>query len=121
MDEAAGVSWSVERVLEMISANARAWRGDGLKIFTELRFLYEEEEYPEEFFVPYVWTLVCSHSTAIRWDKARVLLFAPPSAPAPVVEEEEEEDGGAPGERWRPYGANCNTVFKIINNIGGRF
>ena len=56
--------------------SARAWRGDGIKLFTELRFTYEEEANPEEFFVPYVWSLVCAHS-GIPWDPAAIALFAP--------------------------------------------
>jgi len=32
------------------------------QMFTELKFTYEEELHPEEFFVPYVWTLVVAHS-----------------------------------------------------------
>lgn len=31
-------SWSVAEVLEVVKANARGWRGDGLKLFAELRF-----------------------------------------------------------------------------------
>lgn len=31
-------AWSVSEVLEVIKANARGWRGDGLKLFAELRF-----------------------------------------------------------------------------------
>ncbi len=30
---------------------------DRLKKFPELKFKYVEEEQPEDFFVPYVWTL----------------------------------------------------------------
>lgn len=31
-------AWSVAEVLEVVKANARGWRGDGLKLFAELRF-----------------------------------------------------------------------------------
>lgn len=31
-------------------------------MFTQLRFTYEQESHPEEFFIPYVWQLVLS-----RW------------------------------------------------------
>lgn len=33
-----------------------------LQMFTQLRFTYEQESHPEEFFIPYVWQLVLS-----RW------------------------------------------------------
>lgn len=52
--------WSVEKVLQVIIINCRSWRGDGMKMFTQLRFTYEQESHPEEFFIPYVWQLVLS-------------------------------------------------------------
>ncbi|CAI8604607.1 unnamed protein product [Vicia faba] len=53
--------WSVNEVLQVIIVNCRSWRGDGMKMFTQLRFMYEQESHPEEFFIPYVWQLVLSH------------------------------------------------------------
>uniref|UniRef100_A0A7N0ZW86 Dymeclin n=1 Tax=Kalanchoe fedtschenkoi TaxID=63787 RepID=A0A7N0ZW86_KALFE len=52
--------WSVEKVLQVIITNCRSWRGDGMKMFTQLRFTYEQESHPEEFFIPYVWQLALS-------------------------------------------------------------
>lgn len=52
--------WSVEKVLQVIIINCRSWRGEGMKMFTQLRFTYEQESHPEEFFIPYVWQLVLS-------------------------------------------------------------
>ncbi|KAF8369494.1 hypothetical protein HHK36_032488 [Tetracentron sinense] len=52
--------WSVEKVLQVIIMNCRSWRGEGMKMFTQLRFTYEQENHPEEFFIPYVWQLVLS-------------------------------------------------------------
>ncbi|KAF6173382.1 hypothetical protein GIB67_027077 [Kingdonia uniflora] len=57
-----GGEWSVEKVLQVIIINCRSWRADGMKMFTQLRFTYEQENHPEEFFTPYVWQLVLSHS-----------------------------------------------------------
>ncbi|KAH9298090.1 hypothetical protein KI387_029772 [Taxus chinensis] len=54
--------WSVEKVLQIIIANCRSWRGEGMKMFTQLRFTYEQELHPEEFFIPYVWQLAVSQS-----------------------------------------------------------
>ncbi|KAI8024466.1 Dymeclin [Camellia lanceoleosa] len=55
--------WSVEKVLKVIIINCRSWRGEGMKMFTQLRFTYEQESHPEEFFIPYVWQLVISRSS----------------------------------------------------------
>ncbi|XVF28768.1 hypothetical protein REPUB_Repub15cG0059100 [Reevesia pubescens] len=52
--------WSVEKVLLFIINNCRSWRGEGMKMFTQLHFSYEQESHPEEFFIPYVWQLVLS-------------------------------------------------------------
>ncbi|XP_061376168.1 uncharacterized protein LOC133318196 [Gastrolobium bilobum] len=52
--------WSVNEVLQVIIVNCRSWRGDGMKMFTQLRFTYEQESHPEEFFIPYVWQLLLS-------------------------------------------------------------
>ncbi|KAK2980650.1 hypothetical protein RJ640_011458, partial [Escallonia rubra] len=54
--------WSVEKVLEVIIITCRSWRGEGMKMFNQLRFTYEQESHPEEFFIPYVWQLVVSRS-----------------------------------------------------------
>ncbi|WOK97109.1 dymeclin [Canna indica] len=53
--------WSVDKVLQVIIINSRSWRGEGMKMFTQLKFTYEQESHPEEFFIPYVWRLVLSH------------------------------------------------------------
>lgn len=109
MDESAGGDWSVERVLGMVTTMARSWRGDGIKLFTELRFTYEEEANPEEFFVPYVWSLVCAHS-GIPWDPAAIALFEASDGFDQAGEDDGEfEDNlaessrGRSGEHPRPH------------------
>ncbi|KAG2404615.1 uncharacterized protein HKW66_Vig0115370 [Vigna angularis] len=52
--------WSVNEVLQVVIVNCRSWRVDGMKMFTQLHFTYEQESHPEEFFIPYVWKLVLS-------------------------------------------------------------
>eukprot|EP00897_Mesotaenium_endlicherianum_P006674 jgi/Mesen1/6034/ME000308S05228 len=92
MDDKAmeGGEWSVERVLDLVVGHTRAWRADGLKMFTELRFTYEEELHPEEFFVPYVWSLVFAHSQ-VPWYADYITLFPV----RPVAELEEIYDADA--------------------------
>ncbi|KAG9133625.1 hypothetical protein Leryth_019459 [Lithospermum erythrorhizon] len=67
--------WSVEKVLQLIITNCRSWRGEGIKMFTTLRFTYEQESHPEEFFIPYVWKLVMS-SSGLSFDLGNINLFA---------------------------------------------
>ena len=45
-----------------------------LQKFPDLKFKYVEEEQPEDFFVPYVWTLV---SRRIYWNPKSIKLFEP--------------------------------------------
>ncbi|EEF45232.1 conserved hypothetical protein [Ricinus communis] len=53
--------WSVEKVLQLIIINCRSWRGEGMKMFTQLHFSYEQESHPEEFFTPYIWRLALTY------------------------------------------------------------
>lgn len=43
------------------------------------RFVYEEEAQPEEFFVPYVWTLVVTTTSGhlVPWNFAAISLLTP--------------------------------------------
>ncbi|KAJ3696118.1 hypothetical protein LUZ60_001495 [Juncus effusus] len=61
MQQSDGEEWSVDKVLQVIVITCRSWRGEGMKMFTQLRFTYEQESHPEEFFIPYVWRLVLAH------------------------------------------------------------
>ncbi|KAH9624108.1 hypothetical protein KSS87_020573 [Heliosperma pusillum] len=67
--------WSVEKVLQVIINNCRSWRADGMKMFTQLRFTYEQESHPEEFFIPYVWQLVVSNGE-FAFNSNKVKLFS---------------------------------------------
>ena len=77
----------MEAVLGQIREAGREWRGDALRAFTDLKFTYEQEAQPEDFFTPYVWQVVCEGS-GIGWATHRILLF-------PLDSEEEEGGGGA--------------------------
>lgn len=79
--------WSVEKVLQFIINDCRSWRGEGMKMFTQLRFTYEQESHPEEFFIPYVWQLVLSHS-GLTFSPSSINLF---SVPLDEINEEEME------------------------------
>ena len=54
----------------------RVWKGDGVQRTPDLHFTYEEEAAAEDFFVPYIWTLVVS-STSLPWNSRSISLFAP--------------------------------------------
>ncbi|XP_069779964.1 dymeclin isoform X1 [Narcine bancroftii] len=74
--EQAGADLSVERVLEVIKQGAVALPKDKLRKFPELKFKYVEEEQPEEFFVPYIWSLVYNSTAELYWDPQQVQLFS---------------------------------------------
>lgn len=73
--EQAGAELSVERVLEIIKQGAVALPRDRLRKFPELKFKYVEEEQPEEFFIPYVWSLVYNSAVTLYWNPQDVQLF----------------------------------------------
>ncbi|KAF3497746.1 hypothetical protein DY000_02051843 [Brassica cretica] len=86
--------WSVQKVLQFIIDNCRSWRGEGMKMFTQLHFSYEQESHPEEFFIPYVWQLALSRC-GFSFNPDAINLF-----PVPHQVEEQIEDGkGEEGER----------------------
>mmetsp|Transcript_6392 Transcript_6392/g.22497 ORF Transcript_6392/g.22497 Transcript_6392/m.22497 type:complete len:708 (-) Transcript_6392:16-2139(-) len=85
-------TWSVAKVMDVVETSARGWHGEGIKYFTELRFTYEEELHPEEFFQPYVWSLVCTNS-CIPWDPDAVRLL---TLNGQGGGDELEEDPGSP-------------------------
>ncbi|XP_055993984.1 dymeclin isoform X1 [Sorex fumeus] len=71
----AGAELSVERVLEIIKQGVVALPKDRLKKFPELKFKYVEEEQPEEFFIPYVWSLVYHSAVGLYWNPQDIQLF----------------------------------------------
>ena len=68
--------WHAAAALELVRGHARDWRPDGLRLFEQLRFTYEEEAASEEFFVPHVWSLVVAAATPAAWHTPALLLLA---------------------------------------------
>ncbi|XP_014211106.1 dymeclin isoform X2 [Copidosoma floridanum] len=66
----------VSQVLATIQQGTSQWQKDRLRIFPELKFKYVEEEQPEEFFIPYVWSIVCQ-SALLHWNAENIKLFLP--------------------------------------------
>ena len=83
---------SAEKVLQVIKTASMGWRKEKLRSFPELRFTYEEEASPEDFFVPYIWSLVVS-SLSIPWTLSAISAFVP------VLPKEEEGGNGAGSEQ----------------------
>ncbi|XP_076293473.1 dymeclin isoform X2 [Lasioglossum baleicum] len=66
----------VSQVLTTIQQGTNEWPRDRLRKFPELKFKYVEEEQPEEFFIPYVWSVVCQ-SALLHWSAENIKLFSP--------------------------------------------
>ncbi|KAI6693314.1 hypothetical protein NL676_021024 [Syzygium grande] len=86
--------WSVEKVLQVIINNCRSWRGEGMKMFTQLRFTYEQESQSEEFFIPYVWRLVLPRC-GFSFDPSAITLF-PVDLSGELPRESNTEDANKP-------------------------
>ncbi|XP_067003661.1 dymeclin isoform X2 [Anabrus simplex] len=67
---------SVAEVQATIQLGALQWPRDRLKKFPDLKFKYVEEDQPEDFFIPYVWSLVCQ-SSGLYWNPGNIKLFVP--------------------------------------------
>ncbi|PRP74386.1 hypothetical protein PROFUN_10284 [Planoprotostelium fungivorum] len=80
---------SSEDILVIIKRQSLSWTGQGLTPQAQSQYRYEDESNSEEFFTPYIWSLVVSQVNLI-WDRSRMMLF-------PQVEEE-EPDGSDSGE-----------------------
>lgn len=74
--EQAGSDLSVEQVQEVIMKGALALPKDRLKKFPELKFKYVEEDQPEDFFIPYVWSLVFNSGVGLHWSPQGIELFS---------------------------------------------
>ncbi|KAK6634510.1 hypothetical protein RUM43_011911 [Polyplax serrata] len=70
------VDLSVHEVLSTITQGTLVWPSHKLRKFPELKFKYVEEEQPENFFIPYVWSLVGHHS-GINWNSNNKKIFFP--------------------------------------------
>ncbi|XP_060808687.1 dymeclin [Amyelois transitella] len=66
VQDGAGGDLGVSEVLACIKKGAEQWSSDRLKKFPDLKFRYVEEDRPEEFFTPYVWTLI-SNCGSVYW------------------------------------------------------
>ncbi|KAL7646893.1 UNVERIFIED_CONTAM: hypothetical protein RMT77_002150 [Armadillidium vulgare] len=67
---------TVKDVQEIIKEGVLHLPRERLKKFPELRFKYVEENEPEDFFIPYVWTLVY-HCSGLYWNVKKITLFDP--------------------------------------------
>ncbi|XP_011309112.1 dymeclin [Fopius arisanus] len=65
----------VTQVLAAIQQGTMQWPKDRLRKFPELKFRYVEEEQPEEFFIPYVWSVVCQ-GALLYWSAKNIKLFS---------------------------------------------
>jgi len=73
-------TYSVEAVHLVINKELQRMPVNEFKKFPDLRFKYVEEDQPEEFFVPYIWSIVYKSSN-LFWDLQKVALFQFNSVP----------------------------------------
>ncbi|KYN11329.1 Dymeclin [Trachymyrmex cornetzi] len=74
----------VSQVLSTIRQGTLEWPRDRLRKFPELKFKYVEEEQPEEFFIPYVWSVVCQ-GALLHWNAENIKLFSPNNGEATII------------------------------------
>jgi hypothetical protein len=69
-------TWSIGGVLAHIRTASRQWSVERLQHLPDPRYTYEQEEAPEEFFTPYVWSVVVEQC-GLSWRRQRVVLVSP--------------------------------------------
>ncbi|XP_014489428.1 PREDICTED: dymeclin [Dinoponera quadriceps] len=74
----------VSQVLATIQQGTLEWPRDRLRKFPELKFKYVEEEQPEEFFIPYVWSVVCQ-GALLHWSAENIKLFSPNNGETTII------------------------------------
>ncbi|XP_012234903.1 dymeclin [Linepithema humile] len=74
----------VSQVLATIQQGTSEWPRDRLRKFPELKFKYVEEEQPEEFFIPYVWNVVCQ-GALLHWNAEHIKLFSPNNGEPTII------------------------------------
>ncbi|XP_011648197.1 dymeclin isoform X2 [Pogonomyrmex barbatus] len=74
----------VSQVLATIQQGTSEWPKDRLRKFPELKFKYVEEEQPEEFFIPYVWSIVCQ-GALLHWNAENIKLFSPNNGEPTII------------------------------------
>jgi len=73
VQERKGRSLTVEEVQEVVRQGAGQFPKERLNRLPDLKFKYVEEEEPEEFFIPYVWTLATQR---MHWSGDSMRLFS---------------------------------------------
>ena len=63
----------VEEVQEVVRQGATQFPRDRLTKLPDLKFKYVEEDKPEDFFIPYVWSLA---QTKMYWNPQHIKLFS---------------------------------------------
>lgn len=74
----------VSQVLATIRQGTLEWPRDRLRKFPELKFKYVEEEQPEEFFIPYVWSVVCQ-GALLHWNAENIKIFSSNNSEATII------------------------------------
>merc|ERR1712029_411633 len=73
VQERKGRTLTVEEVQEVVRQGASQFPKDRLNRLPDLKFKYVKEEEPEEFFIPYVWTLATQR---MHWSGESMRLFS---------------------------------------------
>jgi len=73
VQEKKGRGLTVSEVQEVVRQGATQFPKDRLNKFPDLKFKYVEEDQPEDFFIPYVWTLV---TEKMYWNPQHIKIFS---------------------------------------------
>ena len=75
--------WDVELVKEILSTaihRGGSYMNAAPSLGSESKYIYEEEENPETFFIPFVWELIYDCTSDFHWSTDHIILFNPVSS-----------------------------------------
>jgi len=67
---------NMEEIQRVIQTSVRQLPIGKLRSFPVMKYQYEEDQEPDQFFVPYCWSIILAQAPHIGWDVANVRLFS---------------------------------------------
>lgn len=76
LNEADGPVLSLETIQSVIESSVRQLPIAKLRKFPVMKYRYEEDDEPDEFFIPYCWSIIYNASPHTGWDISYIRLFS---------------------------------------------
>lgn len=124
-EEKENQAWSINQIMECLKRGGKIWRNNllGMKASnSRLAFVYKEADTVEEFFVPFIWSLIIMKSEGIDWETEKeielslpiIAGFAKKGTPNNGISSEEDEEES----NHENFEDSNEGIYSPINLIG---